>query len=78
MSQFISSVVLGRFEWVFDGFGSFHILVTTVHTPKTNAAAQKLLVSSSFNSIEELKITYPCLQSNLVISKPEFKYIKKI
>ena len=27
--RFISLLVLGSFEWVLDGFGSFHILVTT-------------------------------------------------
>ena len=36
------------------------------------------IVLSSFNSIQELKIGYACLQSNLVISKPVQIYICKI
>ena len=69
---YLVMLVLGHFEWVFDGFGSFHILVTRA-LPRQMQWLR--IVSSSFNSIRELKIGYAFLQTNLVFQNL-FKYIR--
>ena len=36
--RFVLLVVLGHFEWVFDGFGSFHIVATMYSQDKCSSS----------------------------------------
>ena len=70
----ISFYLVGGFGSFWVGFWWVWVIPYFSNYALPRQKQQLKAVSSSFNSIQELKISHPYLQSNLVISKPVQMY----